>query len=63
MSEIKNDVFTLGVANEGEINVKHEELITWKPSKVTHSTGSTLFEHDGKFYSMRFADYKEVFGR
>jgi hypothetical protein len=61
MSNLK-EMVTVGVANEGEMNIKLDIVKDWEPKKVSHMGTSTFFEIDGSFFSMKRTDFSEIFG-
>lgn len=60
MSKVKETV-TLGIANTGEKNFKVEDIINWKPEKISYMGDSVFFQVDETFYSMKRLDFREIF--
>ena len=60
MSKVK-EIVTLGIANTGEKNFKVEDIIDWKPQKISYMGDSVFFQVDETFYSMKRIDFKEIF--
>jgi hypothetical protein len=60
MSKVKQTV-TLGIANTGEKNFKVEDILDWKPEKISYMGDSVFFQVDETFYSMKRLDFREIF--
>lgn len=60
MSETKQTV-TVGVANEGEINMNIDDLAKHEPKKISYIGSQVFFEHDGVFLSMDLKNFQEIF--
>lgn len=54
-------MITVGVANEGKMNISKDDMLKWKPEKVTYSGNSVFFKVEDVFYSMDRKDFDEVF--
>lgn len=52
---------TIGVANEGQINVSTDTMSNWQPKKVSYLGTSVFFQVDDVFYSMERKDFEEIF--
>jgi len=61
MSNLKS-VITVGMANEGEMNIKVDVIKGWEPKKISYMGGSVFFEVDGSFVSMKRLEFTEIFG-
>lgn len=61
MAETKQTI-KVGVANQGERNIKVSDLLEHEPKKITYSGSLVFFEHNGVFLSMDRLDYTSVFG-
>lgn len=53
----------LGIANEGEMSFSVENVKTWEIGKVTYFSDIVYFKCDDKYYSMKRADFKEIFNK
>ena len=59
-----NKRYTVVGANGGGIkNLTLEEIKEMNPENPLRSGKEVYFKSDGKFYSMKSIDYKEVFGK
>ena len=61
MDNLKS-VITVGMANEGEMNVKLDIVKGWEPKKISYMGSSVFFEVDGSFVSMKKLEFTEIFG-
>jgi hypothetical protein len=61
MSNLKS-VITVGMANEGEMNINIDVIRGWEPKKISYIGTSVFFEVDGSFVSMKRVEFTEIFG-
>lgn len=54
-------MITIGVANEGQINVSIDDLKTWVPKNINYFSDTVYFKADNKFYSMKRLDFTKIF--
>ncbi len=60
---MEKEIISVGVANEGEINLKVELLKTWEPKNIEYIGTTVFFKYDKTFYSMNREDFKKVFNK
>ena len=53
----------LGIANEGEKSFSVEDIKTWEVGKVTYFADIVYFKCGDTYYSMKRADFKEIFNK
>lgn len=55
------EMISIGVANEGQVNVNVETLKTWNIKNITFFSKYVYFKHENVFYSMNRTDFDNVF--
>lgn len=60
-SAVKREVVMLGVANEGEMAFDVEHVEKWNPTNLRYFSDVVYFSVNGKYFSMRYDDFKKIF--
>ena len=61
MSKIDESI-SIGVANEGQINVPRENIERWEPKKISIIGSTVFFKQDEQFLSMDRTTFQDIFG-
>lgn len=54
-------MITIGVANEGQLNVSANDLKDWVPKNISYFSDTVYFKHQDTFYSMKRVDFSNIF--
>ena len=53
----------VGMANEGEISMRIENIKEWQISDITYFSDVVYFKNVDTFYSMKRNDFKQIFNK
>lgn len=53
----------VGMANEGEISMRIENIKEWQISNITYFSDVVYFKNVDTFYSMKRNDFKQIFNK
>lgn len=58
----KSERVNVAFANEQPQNLEVDVVSKWEPKNINRSGGHVFFSVDGKYVSMKLADYTKIFG-
>ena len=58
-----SDVVKVGIANNGEQVMEIKIVEKWEPTKITYISDTVFFKFEGKYYSMKTIDFKNIFNK
>jgi hypothetical protein len=54
---------SVGVANEGEINLLVEQVKEWVPKNISYIGSTVFFKQGDTYFSMNVVDFKNIFNK
>ena len=54
-------IVKVGFANEGEQNLKTEDVAKWTPKNITHVGDTVFFKNGDSYFSMKREDFNKIF--
>ena len=60
---MSKDVISVGVANEGELNIGIDVVRTWEPKNINYVGDVVFFKQDKTYYSMKRNVFNEIFNK